>query len=182
MEVTFIRHTSVDVPPGVCYGQSDVPLRDSFEQEAAITSENLKAYRPQGRDFDHVYTSPLSRCVRLATYCGYPDAERDKRIMEINFGDWERKRVRTSFHLRTWWRTDLCTTLCRNHQTGRGIQCPDTLWRNHSTENLITPFRPCEDNQRSFMCIRLYLVNTSESMDKMRIDFMTNQSRFIFKA
>lgn len=89
MEVTFIRHTSVDVPPGVCYGQSDVPLRDSFEQEAAITSENLKTYRPQGRDFDHVYTSPLSRCVRLATYCGYPDAEHDKRIMEINFGDWE---------------------------------------------------------------------------------------------
>ena len=73
MEVTFIRHTSVDVPPGVCYGQSDVPLRDSFEQEAAITSENLKTYRPQGRDFD----------------CGYPDAEHDKRIMEINFGDWE---------------------------------------------------------------------------------------------
>ena len=35
MEVTFIRHTSVDVPPGVCYGQSDVPLRDSFEQEAS---------------------------------------------------------------------------------------------------------------------------------------------------
>ena len=89
MEVTFIRHTSVDIPPGVCYGQSDVPLRDSFEQEAAITSENLKTYRRQGRDFDHVYTSPLSRCVRLATYCGYPDAERDKRIMEINFGDWE---------------------------------------------------------------------------------------------
>ena len=92
MEVTFIRHTSVDVPPGVCYGQSDVPLRDSFEQEAAITSENLKTYRPQGRDFDHVYTSPLSRCVRLATYCGYPDAEHDKRIMEINFGDWEMHR------------------------------------------------------------------------------------------
>ena len=46
MEVTFIRHTSVAVPPGVCDGQSDVLLRDSFEQEAAITSENLKAYRP----------------------------------------------------------------------------------------------------------------------------------------
>ena len=32
MEVIFIRHTSVDVPPGVCYGQTDVPLRNSFEQ------------------------------------------------------------------------------------------------------------------------------------------------------
>ena len=49
MEVIFIRHTSVDVPPGVCYGQSDVPLRDSFSQEAAVTSENLKSYRPEGR-------------------------------------------------------------------------------------------------------------------------------------
>ena len=91
MEVIFIRHTSVDVPPGVCYGQTDVPLRNSFEQEAAVTSGNLKSYRPKGRDFDYAYTSPLSRCVRRATYCGYPDAERDNRIMEMNFGDWEMK-------------------------------------------------------------------------------------------
>lgn len=56
MEVIFIRHTSVDVPPGVCYGQTDVPLRNSFEQEAAVTSGNLKSYRPKGRDFDYVYT------------------------------------------------------------------------------------------------------------------------------
>ena len=87
MEVILIRHTSVDVPPGVCYGQTDVPLKSTFEQEAAVTQENLKAFLP----FDHVYTSPLTRCVRLATYCGYPDAERDKRIMEINFGSWEMK-------------------------------------------------------------------------------------------
>lgn len=87
MEVILIRHTSVDVPPGMCYGQTDVPLKPTFETEAAVTAENLKAYLP----FDHVYTSPLTRCVRLATYCGYPDAERDKRIMEINFGDWEMK-------------------------------------------------------------------------------------------
>lgn len=92
MEVTFIRHTSVDVPFGVCYGQTDVPLRDSFEQEAAVTSEKLKSHRPQGGDFDHAYTSPLTRCVRLATYCGYADAERDDRIKEINFGDWEMKK------------------------------------------------------------------------------------------
>ena len=66
MEVILIRHTSVDVPPGVCYGQTDVPLKPTFEQEAAITQENLKNYLP----FDHVYTSPLTRCVRLASYCG----------------------------------------------------------------------------------------------------------------
>ena len=87
MEVIFIRHTSVDVAPGVCYGQTDVPLKPPFEEEAAVTAENLKVYIP----FDYVYTSPLTRCVRLATYCGYPDAERDKRLMEINFGSWEMK-------------------------------------------------------------------------------------------
>ena len=29
MEVILIRHTSVDVPPGTCYGHSDVPLKDT---------------------------------------------------------------------------------------------------------------------------------------------------------
>ena len=85
MEIILIRHTSVNVPQGTCYGQTDVPLNPSFEQEASITLENLKTYAP----FDYVFTSPLSRCTKLATYCGYPEAIRDSRILEINFGDWE---------------------------------------------------------------------------------------------
>ena len=84
MEVTLIRHTSVAVPKGVCYGQTDVALQESFPEEAARTAEQLK-----GDAFDAVFTSPLSRCVRLADYCGYRDAMRDKRIMELNFGEWE---------------------------------------------------------------------------------------------
>ena len=92
MEVILIRHTSVDVPPGVCYGQTDVPLKATFEQEAAVTAAGLKAFLP----FDKVYTSPLTRCVRLAAYCGYPDATRDRRIMEINFGAWEMKPFQTN--------------------------------------------------------------------------------------
>ena len=87
MEVYLIRHTSVDVAPGVCYGQTDVPLRPTFEAEAAVCNEQLQSFAP----FDAVFTSPLSRCVRLATFCGYPDAIRDRRIMEINFGAWEMK-------------------------------------------------------------------------------------------
>ena len=85
MIITLIRHTSVGVPLGVCYGQTDVPLKDSFEQEAAVTKKSLEPLGP----FDKVYCSPLSRCVKLATYCGYPDAERDNRIKELNFGAWE---------------------------------------------------------------------------------------------
>lgn len=82
MEIILIRHTSVDVPPGTCYGQTDVPLKPTFEEEALITKEKLKAYG----HFDCVYTSPLSRCTRLAKFCGYPNANRDTRILELNFG------------------------------------------------------------------------------------------------
>ena len=85
MEIVLIRHTSVDVPQGTCYGQTDVPVKTTFEQEAAETKKNLEPLGP----FDKVYCSPLTRCVKLATYCGYPDAERDNRIKELNFGAWE---------------------------------------------------------------------------------------------
>lgn len=84
MKVTFIRHTSVDVPRGTCYGQTDVPLNSSFPEEASITRNNLP-----DESFDIIFTSPLSRCTRLADFCGYPDAIRDNRILELNFGEWE---------------------------------------------------------------------------------------------
>ena len=46
MEVILIRHTSVDVPKGVCYGQTDVPLRDSFEEEASKNFLGAKSPSP----------------------------------------------------------------------------------------------------------------------------------------
>ena len=88
MEVILVRHTSVDVPTGTCYGQTNVPLRSTFEEEAMIVASALQGYAP----FDRVYTSPLSRCTQLATFCGYADAQRDKRLLEMNFGEWEMQR------------------------------------------------------------------------------------------
>ncbi len=110
MEVILIRHTSVDVPPGTCYGQTDVPLKATFKEEAARTKAALEALltgcdscggnassdkaelATGSKTVDHVYTSPLSRCTRLAEFCGYGDAERDARLMEISFGEWEMQR------------------------------------------------------------------------------------------
>ena len=86
MKVYLVRHTSVNVQKGVSYGQTDVPLRNSFEVEAEVTRKNL-----EGLVFDRVFCSPLSRCVRLAAFCGYPDAIREERLKELNFGDWEMK-------------------------------------------------------------------------------------------
>lgn len=100
MILYLIRHTSVDVPPGVCYGQTDVPLKPSFEAEAGETAKQL-----EGLVFDRVYTSPLSRCVRLAAFCGYADALRDDRLKEIHFGAWEMQPFDaiTDPHLQTWY-------------------------------------------------------------------------------
>ena len=87
MRVTLIRHTSVAVPRGTCYGWSDVPVADTFEMEASITKERL-----QGMAFDHVYSSPLMRARMLAEWCGYPDATIDDRLKEMNMGEWEMQR------------------------------------------------------------------------------------------
>lgn len=89
MEVILIRHTSVDVLPGICYGQTDVPLRETFPQEAEATRNSLRNLLTDASKPDYVYTSPLSRCVRLAAYCGYPQATQDNRLKEMNFGEWE---------------------------------------------------------------------------------------------
>ena len=85
MKVYLIRHTSVVWDGSVtCYGATDVDVQDTFEEEATQT---LKAI--EGIQVDRVYTSPLKRAVKLASFCGYPDAERDNRLKEMNFGDWE---------------------------------------------------------------------------------------------
>lgn len=85
MQVVLIRHTSVAVPRGTCYGQTDVPVSDTFEQEAEQTLRNLQPFMP----FDAVYSSPLTRARKLAAYCGYPTPTVDARLMEMNMGQWE---------------------------------------------------------------------------------------------
>lgn len=84
MKLTLIRHTHVDVPKGICYGRTDVPLATTFEEEANVVKQQLTSFK-----FDKVFTSPLTRATRLAEYCGYPYAVRDERLLELDFGDWE---------------------------------------------------------------------------------------------
>ena len=44
MEIYLVRHTSVDIPAGYAYGQTDVPLRPSFEDEAEAVKKNLSGH------------------------------------------------------------------------------------------------------------------------------------------
>lgn len=101
MEVTLIRHTSVGVPKGTCYGWTDVPLADTFTEEAENTKQQL-----QGLVFNQVFSSPLSRARKLAAYCGYPNPIIDERLKEMNMGDWEMRTFdeieRNDPHIQEW--------------------------------------------------------------------------------
>lgn len=87
MFLYLIRHTSVGVPRGTCYGWTDVPVSDHFEEEAAACKAKL-----DGIAFGRVYTSPLTRAKKLAAYCGYPEAIEEPRMKEMHMGDWEMQR------------------------------------------------------------------------------------------
>ena len=86
MEIYLIRHTSVSVEAGICYGQSDVPVAESFAAEAAQVRAKLP---PQPLV---VHSSPLSRCRLLAESLAGQDARLDSRLLEMNFGAWELRR------------------------------------------------------------------------------------------
>lgn len=84
MEITLIRHTRVAIPPGIVYGATDVNVASTFEEEAQIVASHIR-----DKKFDAVFCSPLTRCRKLAAFCGYPAPIIDERLKELNFGKWE---------------------------------------------------------------------------------------------
>ncbi len=89
MEIYLIRHTTPDVVKGVCYGQSEVPLKNTFEEEAEKILQNLP------ENIEIIYSSPLSRCLRFADFLSSRlsvPVVKDERLKELNFGKWEMKK------------------------------------------------------------------------------------------
>jgi alpha-ribazole phosphatase len=86
MQLYLIRHTAPDIQPGICYGQSDILLKNTFESEWELLKINLPL------DAEIIFSSPLSRCLTLATKIGSHlnlKITTDVRLMEMNFGRWE---------------------------------------------------------------------------------------------
>ena len=88
MGLILVRHTRPDVAEGLCYGQTDLGVADSFADEAAAVLSALPEVR-------RVVSSPLRRCRALAQYIA--DAadlplDIDGRLKEIDFGSWEGRR------------------------------------------------------------------------------------------
>ena len=87
MDIYLIRHTKTDTVNGLCYGQCNVQLADTFVAEAKAIKEKL----PELTENCLIYSSPLSRCLDLAETFQKP-LMIDERLLEIDFGDWEGSR------------------------------------------------------------------------------------------
>lgn len=84
MEIYLIRHTTPKIEKGICYGQTDLDITDTFYEEMA----SMLPFIP--KNIESVYSSPLQRCQKLAealfpqkTIQLYND------LMELNCGKWE---------------------------------------------------------------------------------------------
>ena len=90
MKLWLVRHAEVDLPAGICYGQSDVPARmDATRRAAARLAREL----PHGAT---LRVSTLQRCELLAQELRAlrPDLalKPDASLREMNFGAWEGER------------------------------------------------------------------------------------------
>ena len=92
MKLTLVRHTSLDVPSNICYGQSDINVSIKFDEELQVLRVKLL-----NKGFDAIYSSPLQRCHKLAHALSTDetldfsarDIQLDDRLKELHFGDWE---------------------------------------------------------------------------------------------
>ena len=83
--LTLIRHTKPDISPGICYGQTDIGVADSFAAEAEAITEWLSPP-------ELIITSPLLRTRCLAEFLASKyscELRTHAGLMEINFGGWE---------------------------------------------------------------------------------------------
>ena len=88
MKVVIIRHPKPEVPKGLCYGQSDVPLVSNWHEDIAHI-EQFMAQRYANRTF-HWYHSPLTRTRELA-HALCPQSSPCDALKEVNFGTWENR-------------------------------------------------------------------------------------------
>ncbi len=81
MALYLIRHPEPQVDAGLCYGRSDIPLREPVDLVLALLQSQLP-------DRYLLYSSPLQRCALLAQ--ALPATPQfDERLQEMNFGMWE---------------------------------------------------------------------------------------------
>jgi len=81
--IWLLRHTRVEIPAGICYGRSDLPLAITAMEDIEAS---LALLPPLGQA--RVISSPAQRCMCLARAIS-PEFTTDDRLLELDFGVWE---------------------------------------------------------------------------------------------
>ena len=81
MKIYLVRHTETVCEKSICYGQADVAIKEPYLD----IFQEIKTQLPTDAI---VYSSPLLRCKKMAEFISN-DIILDKRVMEMNFGNWE---------------------------------------------------------------------------------------------
>ena len=77
--VALLRHADTAWSrAGRIQGRADPPL-----------AENVSVRLPEACQGMRIVTSPLRRCVQTAALLGAPDAPREPRLVEMDWGEWE---------------------------------------------------------------------------------------------
>lgn len=140
MEIYLVRHTTVTVEKGLCYGQADIALAPTFLQEAADAAKLI----PDRQSAVYI-SSPSRRCTQLAEFLSRRPPVTDRRLLELNFGQWELKLWDTldPEALNTWM-SDFINAQCPGGESyaelyGRTVEFfLETLQKNHRSVVITT--------------------------------------------
>ncbi|MGZ3754065.1 MAG: alpha-ribazole phosphatase [Mucilaginibacter sp.] len=88
MEIYLVRHSPVNNPQKLCYGQSDIELAADWEAHFTALQKKLESNLSNAV----FYSSPYQRCTQLAHFLSGNDFRIDARLSEMNFGDWEQRK------------------------------------------------------------------------------------------
>lgn len=83
MELILIRHSEILNPDKLCYGQTEMPLTSTFEDEAKLILGKCVAFNSH-----KIYASPALRCTILAEKFDR-SFDIEPRLYEMAFGEWE---------------------------------------------------------------------------------------------
>ncbi len=118
MEIYLIRHTTPQIEKGICYGQTDLDVTDSFIEEVGTIKTKLGKLN---KDII-IYSSPLQRCLKLAEKLSNKLPVIEKRLMELNFGHWEMQAWddinKTELNL---WMDDFVNVACPNGESYKSL-------------------------------------------------------------
>ncbi len=91
MKFFFLRHTSLKIAKDIFYGQTDIDVSDTFNDDVKIVKKKIASQKINLEKIQ-VFTSPLIRCHKLAKTLSKTVIV-DERLKELNLGDWEMKKM-----------------------------------------------------------------------------------------